>query len=188
MPFGLKNIGAMYQRLMDKAFKKQISRNLEVYIDDLVIKSHTEQEIPRDIEETFHTLKKINMKLNLKNYTFGAEEGMFLDHVVNMKGIKTCKEKVEAVIKLQSSRTLKEIQSLMGKPASLNRFLSKFAEKSLPLFKTLKNCIKKVILNGRRGRKSVTGHETMHGGTANGNLTKTQRRVDNLPLRSQRSS
>ncbi|GKA49288.1 reverse transcriptase domain-containing protein, partial [Tanacetum coccineum] len=187
MPFGFKNIGAMYQRLVDKAFKKQISRNLEVYIDDLVIKSHTEQEILRDIEETFHTLRKINMNLNPKNYTFVAEEGMFLDHVVNMKGIKTYKEKVEVVNKLQSSRTLKEIQSLMGKLASLNRFLSKSVEKSLPLFKTLKNCIKKAILNGRRGRKSVTGHETMHGGTTNGNLNKTQRRVDNLPLRSQRS-
>ncbi|GJX97383.1 reverse transcriptase domain-containing protein [Tanacetum coccineum] len=52
MPFGLKNVGATYQRLVDKAFQKQIGRNLEVYVDDLVIKSRTEQEIMRDIEET----------------------------------------------------------------------------------------------------------------------------------------
>nr|GEY95569.1 reverse transcriptase domain-containing protein [Tanacetum cinerariifolium] len=67
MPFGLKNTGATYQRLMDKAFESQMGRNIEVYIDDLVVKSHTEAEMVRDIEETFQTLRKINMKLNPKN-------------------------------------------------------------------------------------------------------------------------
>nr|GFB42205.1 reverse transcriptase domain-containing protein [Tanacetum cinerariifolium] len=66
MPIGLRNVGATYQRLVDKAFHKQISRNLKVYVDDLVIKSRTEDEIVRDIEETFKTLRKINMKLNPK--------------------------------------------------------------------------------------------------------------------------
>ncbi|GKA61398.1 reverse transcriptase domain-containing protein [Tanacetum coccineum] len=73
MPFGLKNVGATYQRLVDKAFQKQIGRNLEVYVDDLVIKSSTEQEIIRDIEETFKTLEEINMKLNPNKCTFGIE-------------------------------------------------------------------------------------------------------------------
>nr|GFB41107.1 reverse transcriptase domain-containing protein [Tanacetum cinerariifolium] len=67
MPFGLKNAGATYQRLMDKAFKSQMGQNIEVYVDDLVVKSHTEAEMVRDIEETFRTLRKINMKLNPKN-------------------------------------------------------------------------------------------------------------------------
>ncbi|GJV07425.1 reverse transcriptase domain-containing protein [Tanacetum coccineum] len=66
MSFSLKNAGATYQRLVDKAFEKQIGRNLEVYVDDLVIKSHMEREILRDIGETFHNLRKINMKLNPK--------------------------------------------------------------------------------------------------------------------------
>ncbi|GJR36890.1 reverse transcriptase domain-containing protein [Tanacetum coccineum] len=74
MPFGLRNAGATYQRLVDKAFHKQIGRNLEVYVDDLVIKSLTEDEIVRDMEETFQTLREINMKLNPKKYTFGIEE------------------------------------------------------------------------------------------------------------------
>ncbi|GJV32953.1 reverse transcriptase domain-containing protein [Tanacetum coccineum] len=96
MPFGLKNAGATYQRFVDKAFEKLIERNLEVYVDDLVIKSHTEQEIPRDIEETFKMLRRINMKLNPKKCTFGAEEGMFLGHIVNVKGIRACPDKAEA--------------------------------------------------------------------------------------------
>ncbi|GJS05658.1 reverse transcriptase domain-containing protein [Tanacetum coccineum] len=124
MPFGLKNTVATYQRLVDKAFDIQVSRNVEVYIDDLVIKSHTEAEMLRDINETFRRLCKINMKLNLE-------------------GIKLCPDKTEAVLQLLSPRTFKEVQILNAKLASLNRFLSKSAEKFLPLFKTLKKYIKK---------------------------------------------
>ncbi|GJV66210.1 reverse transcriptase domain-containing protein [Tanacetum coccineum] len=83
------------------------------------------------------------MKLNLKKCTFGAEEGTFLGHVVSMKGIKACLEKAKAVMKLQSPQRLKKEQSLNKKLESLNRFLSKSAEKSLPFFKTLKWCVKK---------------------------------------------
>ncbi|GJS19893.1 reverse transcriptase domain-containing protein [Tanacetum coccineum] len=139
MPFGLKNAGATYQRLVDKAFDSQVGQNIEVYVDDLVIKSHTEAEMLRDIDETFRTLRKINMKLNLKKCT----EGMFLGFTISPEGIKPCPDKTEAVLQLPSPRTIKEVQSLNGKLASLNRFLSKSAEKSLPLFKTLKKCIKK---------------------------------------------
>ncbi|GJX20450.1 hypothetical protein Tco_0223127 [Tanacetum coccineum] len=119
MPFGLKNVGATYQRLVDKAFDRQIGRNLEIYVDDLVIKSHTETELLRDIEETF-------------------------------QGIKPCPDKTESVLQLPSAQTIKEVQSLNGKLASLNRFLFKSAKKSLPLFKTLKKCIKKLTSIGRQ--------------------------------------
>ncbi|GKA51856.1 hypothetical protein Tco_0745052 [Tanacetum coccineum] len=66
MPFGLRNDRETYQCLVDQVFHRQIGRNLEVYVDDLVIKSHTEDEIIRDIKETFKTLREINMKLNQK--------------------------------------------------------------------------------------------------------------------------
>nr|GEY16034.1 reverse transcriptase domain-containing protein [Tanacetum cinerariifolium] len=120
MPFGLKNTGATYQRLSD-----------------------TEAEMLRDIGETFRTLQKINMKLNPKKYTFGEVEGMFLGYMITLKGIKLCPDKTEVVLQLSSPRIIKEVQSLNGKLASLNRFLFKSAGKSLPLFKTLKKCIKK---------------------------------------------
>ncbi|GJR65945.1 reverse transcriptase domain-containing protein [Tanacetum coccineum] len=119
MPFGLRNAGATYQRLVDKAFHKQIGRNLEVYVDDLVIKSRTEDKIVRDIEDTFKTLREINMKLNPKKCTFGVEEGTFLGYKVNTRGLKYAQ----------------------------TRFLAKSAEKSLPFFKTLKKCTKKSDLH-----------------------------------------
>ncbi|GJY32254.1 reverse transcriptase domain-containing protein [Tanacetum coccineum] len=143
MAFGLKNAGATYQRLVDMAFQNQIGCNLEVYVDDLVIKSHTEEEIIRDIEETFKTLRQINMKLNLKKCTFGMQEGMFLGYKVNAEGLKVCPYKADVVLNLPSPGCLKDVQKLNGKLASLNRFLSKSAEKSLPFFKTLKKCTKK---------------------------------------------
>ncbi|GKA28211.1 reverse transcriptase domain-containing protein, partial [Tanacetum coccineum] len=143
MPFGMRNAGATYQRLVDKAFDKQIGRNLEVYVDDLVIKSRMEDEIIRDIKETFKTLREINMKLNPKKYTFGVEEGMFLGYKVNTKGIKVCPDKADAVLSLPSPKCLNNVQKLNGKLASLNRFLAKSAGKSLPFFKTLKRCTKK---------------------------------------------
>nr|GEW66983.1 reverse transcriptase domain-containing protein [Tanacetum cinerariifolium] len=143
MPFGLKNAGATYQRLMDKAFKNQMGRNIEVYVDDLVVKSHTETEMVRDIEETFQTLRKINMKLSPKKCSFRLTEGVFLGYVITPEGIKPYPDKTTAVLQLPSPQTIKEVQSLNGKLASLNRFLSKLAEKSLPLFQTIKKCIKK---------------------------------------------
>ncbi|GJR21985.1 reverse transcriptase domain-containing protein [Tanacetum coccineum] len=143
MPCGLRNAGATYQRLVDKAFHKQVGRNLEVYVDDLDIKSRTEEEIIRDIEETFKKLKEIIMKLNPKKCTFGVEDGMFLGYKVNTKGIKVCPDKVDAVLSLPYPKCLKDIQKLNEKLVSLNRFLAKSAEKSLPFFKTLKKCTKK---------------------------------------------
>ncbi|GJY34968.1 reverse transcriptase domain-containing protein [Tanacetum coccineum] len=125
MPFGLKSAGVTYQRLVDKAFDSQVGRNIEVYVDDLVIKSHTKAEMLRDIDEMFRTLRKINMKLNPKKCAFGAVEGMFLGYMIIPEGIKPCPDKTEAVLQLPSPRTIKEVQSLNGKLASLNRFLSK---------------------------------------------------------------
>ncbi|GJV40472.1 reverse transcriptase domain-containing protein [Tanacetum coccineum] len=90
MPFGLRNTGATDQNLVDKAFHKQIRRILEVYVDDLVIKRRMEDEIVRDIEETFKTLREVNMKLNPKKRTFGVEEEMFLGYTINSKGLKVC--------------------------------------------------------------------------------------------------
>nr|GEX52673.1 reverse transcriptase domain-containing protein [Tanacetum cinerariifolium] len=143
MPFGLKNAGATYQRLVDKDFQKQIGWNLEVYVDDLVIKSRTEQEVIRDIEETFKTLREIKMKLNPKKCTFGMREGMFLGYKVNADGLEVCMDKVEVVLSFPSPKCLKGVQKLNGKLASLNKFLSKSTKKSLPFFKTLKKSTNK---------------------------------------------
>ncbi|GJR72601.1 reverse transcriptase domain-containing protein [Tanacetum coccineum] len=105
MPLGLRNAGATYQRLVDNTFHGKIGRNLEVYVDDLVIKSRTEDEVVCDIEETFKTLRKINMKLNPKKCTFGVEEGILLGYQVNTKGIKICPDKNQPSNNLLQNRS-----------------------------------------------------------------------------------
>ncbi|GKB20728.1 reverse transcriptase domain-containing protein [Tanacetum coccineum] len=139
IPFGLKNASATYQRQVDSTFQPQIGRNLEVYVDDMVIKSRDEKMLLADIAETFDNLKKINMKLNPKKCSFRVEEGKFLGYMVTSEGIRANPRKKKALADLQSPWTLKEMQSLSGKLAALNRFLATSTKRSLPFFNTLKN-------------------------------------------------
>nr|GEY91807.1 reverse transcriptase domain-containing protein [Tanacetum cinerariifolium] len=102
-----------------------LKKNLDIFAwqpsDMTEVPRHTEAEMVRDIEETFQTLRKINMKLNLKKCSFGLAEGVFLGYVITSEGIKPCSDKTTAVLQLPSPQTIKEVQSLNGKLASLNR-------------------------------------------------------------------
>nr|GEV72554.1 reverse transcriptase domain-containing protein [Tanacetum cinerariifolium] len=111
MPFGLRNARSTYQRLVDKAFHKQIGKNLEVYVDVLVIKIRTEDEIVRDVEETFKTLKEINMKLNPKKCAFGVEEGMFLGALRGLELNYTSTKKLLLALVHASKRLKKYFQA-----------------------------------------------------------------------------
>ncbi|GJV79531.1 reverse transcriptase domain-containing protein [Tanacetum coccineum] len=141
-PFGLKNAGATYQKLVDTTFQSQIGRNLEAYVDNMVIKSNDENTMLADVAKTFDNLRKINMNLNLKKCSFGVKERKFLGYMVTSEGIRANPKKTKALADLQSPRTLKEMQILSGNLAALNRYLAKSAERSLHFFNTPK-CITK---------------------------------------------
>ena len=83
MPFGLKNAGATYQRLVNKMFTNQIGRNMEVYVDDMLVKTKEATELNKDLGEMFDTLRKYRMKLNPVKCTFGVSSGKFLGFMVN---------------------------------------------------------------------------------------------------------
>ena len=83
MPFGLKNVGATYQRLMNKMFTNQIRRNVQVYVNDMLVKSRREDDHLEDLKETFDTLRSYNMKLNLSKCAFGVTAGKFLGFMVS---------------------------------------------------------------------------------------------------------
>ena len=83
MPFGLKNAGATYHRLVNKMFNKQIGRNMEVYVDDMLVKSKEEFAHLDDLRETFATLKQYQMKLNPGKCVFGVASGKFLEFMVS---------------------------------------------------------------------------------------------------------
>ena len=138
MPFRLKNVGATYQRLVNKMFNKQIGRNMEVYVDDMLVKSKEELTHLDDLREMFATLKQYQMKLNPSKCVFGVASGKFLGFMVSQRGIEANPEKVQATINMVSPRTVKEVQKLIGRIAALNRFVSRATNKCLPFFKTLK--------------------------------------------------
>nr|GEX43619.1 reverse transcriptase domain-containing protein [Tanacetum cinerariifolium] len=121
----LKNARDTYQRVVDTAFQSQIGRNLEAYVDDMVIKINDEKVLIEDITETFDNLRRIIMKLNPKKCSFGVEEVKFLGYMVTSEGIRVNPKKTKAIADMQSPRTLKETQSLSGKLAALKRFLSR---------------------------------------------------------------
>ena len=138
MSFGLKNAGATYQRLMNKMYAHQIGRNVQVYVDDMLVKSLRENDHLDDLQETFDTFRSYNMKLNPSKYVFGVTAGKFLGFMVSQRGIEVNPEKVQAIMELEPPRTVKEVQSLNGKIVALNRFVSKATDKCLPFFHTLK--------------------------------------------------
>ena len=136
--FNLKNTGVIYQTLVNQMFSKQIGRNVEVYMDDKLVKSKEEENHLDDLKETFDTLRQYNMKLNPDKSTFGVSYGKFLDFMVSQRGIEANPEKVKAILDMSSPKMIKEVQSLAGRVAALNKFVSKATDKYLPFFKTLK--------------------------------------------------
>ena len=142
IPFGLKNAGATYQRLMNKMFTHHLGRNVQVYVDDMLVKSVRENDHLCNLQETFNTLRSYNMKLNPSKCVFGVTAGKFLGFMVSQRGIEVNPEKVRAILELEPPRTVKAMQSLNGKVVALNRFVSKATDKCLPFFRVLKNSIK----------------------------------------------
>ena len=119
-------------------FSHQIGRNVEVYIDDMLVKSKDEANHLDNLKETFGTLRKYNMKLNLSKCVFAVASGKFLGFMVSQRGIEANPNKVKAIIKIQSPKTGKEVQSLTGKVVALNKFVSRATDKCMPFFKVLK--------------------------------------------------
>ena len=112
MPFGLKNAGATYQRLVNRMFQKQIGTTMEVYIDDMVVKSTSAELHIAHLSEAFQILRKYNMKLNPAKCAFRVSAGKFLGFIVNHRGIEANPNKIKVVLDMSSPSGIKEVQRL----------------------------------------------------------------------------
>jgi hypothetical protein len=117
---------------------EQLGRNVEAYIDDIVVKSREARTLIDDLEETFASLRKVDLRLNPKKCVFGVPSGKLLGFLVSHKGIEANPEKVKAIEKMSLPTTLKEMQKLAGCVTSLGSFISKLGERALPFFKLMK--------------------------------------------------
>ena len=138
MPFGLKNAGATYQRLVNMMFQNQIGTSMEVYIDDMLVKSTTAELHIAHLSETFQILRKYNMKLNLAKCAIGVSAGKFLGFIVNNRGIEANPDKIKVVLDMPPPSSIKEAQRLTGRIAALSRFVSRASDKCQPFFQVLK--------------------------------------------------
>ena len=147
MPFGLKNAGFTYQRMMTKMFEPQLGRSIKVYIDDMVVKSKVVSEHVEDLTSIFGILRKHKLCLNASKCSFGVGSGKFLGYMVTHRGIEVNPDQIKAINDLQAPRNPKEVQKLTGMTAALNRFISRSVE-SVVLFSVY--CISGEDLNGPR--------------------------------------
>ena len=138
MPFGLKNEGATYQRLVNRMFQKQIGTTMKVYIDGMLVKSTTAELHIAHLFEAFQILRNYNMKLNPTKCAFGVYAGKFLGFIVNHRGIEANPDKIKAVLDIPSPSGIKEVQRLIGRITALNRFVSRASDKCQPFFQVLK--------------------------------------------------
>ncbi|KAI5343733.1 hypothetical protein L3X38_011609 [Prunus dulcis] len=138
MPFGLKNAGATYQRLVNKIFAGYIGNIMEVYVDDMLVKSRTAEDHLQNLSIMFGILKDYRMRLNPKKCAFGVSSGKFLGFMISQRGIEANPEKIKAIIDMERPKMTKDIQSLTGRLAALTRFISKATDKCVPFFKALK--------------------------------------------------
>jgi hypothetical protein len=139
MPEGLKNAGVSFSRMNSKVLYTQIGRNVLTYVDDIIVKSTKQENHIADLQETFANFRKAGLKLNPKKCVFGVKKGKFLRCLVSTKGIEANPNKIEAILQMEPPKSRKGAQRLIGRLASLNRFISRSAERNLPFSEVLKS-------------------------------------------------
>ena len=134
MPFSLKNARSTYQWMMTKMFEPQLGKNIEVHIDDMVVKSKLVSEHVTNLTSIFEILKEHKLRLNASKCSFRVSSGKFLGYMLTHRGIEVNPDQIKAINNLQPPRNPKEVQKLTGIMAALNRFISRSADKCRPFF------------------------------------------------------
>ena len=124
MLFGLKNAGITFQRMVNKIFKDFIGDTMEVYVDDMLVKSVQCTEHLQHLDKVFNLLRQYKVKLNLEKCTFGVASRKFLGYLVTQWGIEAVPDQISAILNMKLLTCIKEVQMLNGRLAFLNRFIS----------------------------------------------------------------
>ena len=109
MSFGLKNAEAAYQRAMVALFHNMMHREIEVYVDDMIAKSKTEEEHLVNLRRLFERLRRYQLRLNPAKCTFGVKSGKLLGFIISQKGIEVDPEKVKFILEMPKPRTEKHV-------------------------------------------------------------------------------
>ncbi|XP_055830980.1 uncharacterized protein LOC129900016 [Solanum dulcamara] len=138
MPFGLKNVGATYIRAMTTLFHDMIHKEIEVYVDDIIIKSKRSLDHLYDLQKFFERLRKYNLKLNPVKCAFGVPAGKLLGFIISRRGIELDPSKIKAIQELPPPKTRKDVMSFLGRLNYISRFIAQSTVICEPIFKLLK--------------------------------------------------
>ena len=137
MPFGLKNAGATYQRMVSGMFGHMIGKTVEAYIDDMLIKSKRKTSHVEDLREVLEILRATKLRLNATKCLFGISSSKFLGHMISYNGVEANSDQVSALLNLQPPKDAKQVQRLTRMIATLGRFISHSADRCRPFFQLL---------------------------------------------------
>jgi len=137
IPFELKNVGAIFQRMVNKVFKVLIGSTIEVYVDDMLVKSVHRTYHLQHLDKEFDLLKQLKVMLNLGKCKFGVALRKFLGYLITQSGIKADPYQISAILNMKSSACVKEVQTLNGHLTALNRFISRSTDKMQALLPSL---------------------------------------------------
>jgi hypothetical protein len=138
MSFGLKNIGATYQRVIQTCLTDHWGKRVEAYVDDVVIKTENSENFIEDLQLVFNSLRRYRWKLNPEKCVFRVSAGKLHGFIVSHWGIEANREKIEAIMRMEAPRSQKKVQRLTGCMAALSRFISRLGKKGMPFYKLLK--------------------------------------------------
>jgi hypothetical protein len=124
MTFGLKNVGATYQRAMNFIFHEYIDTLVEIYIDDVVVKSRDITKHLADLRKILECTRKHGLKMNPNKCAFGILAGQFLGFIVHKRGIKINRKSIDAINKVVAPADKTKLQSLIDKINLIRRFIS----------------------------------------------------------------
>ena len=138
MPFGLKNAGATYQRVATTLFHDMMHKDVEVYVDDMIVKSQDRANHLAALQRFFERIRHFRLRLNPKKCTFGVTSGKLLGHIVSKRGIEVDPEKIIAILDMPSPRTEREIRGFLGILQYISRFIAKLIDICESIFRLLR--------------------------------------------------
>ena len=138
MPFGLKNAGATYQRASTTLFHDIMHRDVEVYVDDMIVKSQGKADHLAALQRFFERIRQFRLRLNPKKCTFRVTSGKLLGHIISEHGIEVDLENIKAILDMPAPRTEKEIIGFLGRLQYISRFIARLTDICEPIFRLLR--------------------------------------------------
>ena len=138
MLFGLKNVGATYQRMAMALLHDMMHNEVEVYVDDMIVKPKDRESHTPNLRKFFEGIKEYRLRLNPQKCTFGVTVGKLLGFLMSDRGIKVDLSKIKAILEMPPHKSEKEIRGFLGRLQYISRFIAKLTSTCEPIFKFLR--------------------------------------------------